>query len=92
MRVLAEVRAARCSSAQSLCGRRIRNITTVLASPGTDNVSLVPRPFFAREEKAAWYTLWAYSHKNLGIRARLHITATFERMLARYDEYLHVAR
>ena len=43
------------------------------------------------EEKTAWYTLLAharYSHKNLGIRARLHITATFERNIPLYSRIL----
>jgi hypothetical protein len=43
--------------------------------------SLVPRPFFAGEEKMAWYTLLAhahYSHKILGICARsLHLNVIF---------------
>ena len=60
------------------------------------DTSLVPRPFFAGEEKTAWYTLLTharYSHKNLGIRARLHITATFERNLPLYSRILrHVGR
>ena len=58
--------------------------------------SLVPRPFFAGEEIMAWYTPLThvrYSHKNLGIRARLHITATFERNLPLHCRILrHVGR
>ena len=69
------------------------------ALPLSTKSSLVPRPFFAGEEKnglASWYTLLAharYSHKNLGIRTRLHINATFERNLPLYSRILrHVGR
>ena len=54
--------------------------------------SLVPRPLFAGEEKTAWYTVGACA-LFLGIRARLHITATFERNLPLYSRILrHVGR
>ena len=55
-------------------------------------VSLVHRPFFCGGGKNGLvYTLLAharYSHKHLGIRARLHITATFERNLPLYSRIL----
>ena len=67
--------------------------TSSQGDQGVYGTSLVPRPFFAGEEKR--YTLLAharYSHKN-GIRARLHITAIFERNLPLYSRILrHVGR
>ena len=49
--------------------------------------SLVPRPFFAGEEKRAWYNLFAHardSQEKLGIRIRVDIFRVLARSLFRY--------
>ena len=51
-------------------------------------VSLVPRPFFAGEEKRAWYNLFAHardSQEKLGIRIRVDILRVLARSLPLYS-------
>ena len=52
------------------------------------DTSLVPRPFFAGEEKRAWYNLFAHardSQEKLGIRIRLDIFRVLARSLPLYS-------